>query len=250
MKCITKRHYHSRGQCNGSELYGKHRNGNEYPLFGEFEALHMIVSDGKYRIESDNGEVFRQGLCDGSNESIFEIYDSTELPTGYLQLETPDYSGTFEDFELVHGHDRVERTEKRKFYAYTETTENETAFGITETMNGYTQAIHSVYIPEEMSRREKARYIVKYLYDILKANEYASVSYSGLNFDNVNIYEYGVDSFRCYPMTKDADKLEQAHLLYLGALERKGSVVETFETGVKYVVQGLFKEDEEEGREE
>lgn len=248
MKCIHKNHEYRQEQYLGYELHVTDSEGNEGKLFEDFEELRLIVKNGKYRITNDKGEVFRQGLCDGTPESIFEAYDSTssDVPIFNLLLETPDYSGSFEDFELVHGHNRVEREKRRKFYLYTETMEGATSFGITETKGKYTKAIHSVYIPEEMSRREKARFIVKYLYDLLAANQFASLSYSGLTFDNVNIHEYGFESFKRYLMAKDSDRLEEAHLLYNDAIERKETVIETFDKGVKYEVQGLFKEEESE----
>lgn len=249
MKCIYKQHNYAWEHYEGYDLHVRNRKGeNVGKLFDDFEELRLIVHGGNYRLANKHNEVFRQGFCEGTPESIFEVYDSisSDIPTNNLQLETPDYSGSFEDFELVHGHNRVEREKKRKFYAYTETTEGGTAFGITETKGRNTKAVHSVYIPQEMSRREKARFIVKYLYDLLAANQFASLSYSGLTFDNVNIHEYGFESFKSYPMAKDSDRLEEAHLLYNDAMERKETVIETFDKGVKYEVQGLFKEEESE----
>ncbi|GEM_PF-6425580 len=249
MKCITRRNYISRGQQTGSKLYARQRNGDERPLFEDCEALRLTVTGGQYRLTCKQGGVIRQGQSNGSPESIFEIYDSTgaDLPTDFLKLELPGYSGSFFEYEQIYGHNRVERVTKRRFVVFTESTEGGTGFGFVERKNGLTTAIHSVYVPQELSRREKARFVVKYIYELLKANEYASVSYSGITIDGVNVHEYGFGAIKCRPAARDADILEEAHLLYLDALKRKQTVTEVFSSGAKYKPRGLFKAEEVKG---
>lgn len=243
MKCLFFRRYYEKGQAVESTLYGVTQDGNEARLFGEFEELTIFVKDGRYTIKNDKGEVFRQGLSDGTPSSILAIYDSTTLPAGGYRLETEDFSGDIEDYEKSCGHNRVERTERRRFVVFTEATPGESALGLIEVKDGLTIAIYSLYFDVEMSRRDKARYVVKYVYELLQANEYANINYAGLSLDGVNRHQYGMDSIKFYSIAKTSNQAEQPRLLFNDALENKRTITETFEEGYRYKNTGVFKEE-------
>lgn len=247
MKCIvTKRTYGKGSQLASEELIAESRDKTE--VIRIYNKLKMTVDiEGHYRITNGTGGTIRQGLCADSPASIFAIVDSCDFDTGSMELVTPTYSGTFEDYEKQYGHNRVERTKKRNFYVYTETTTEEgTGFGITEVKSNKTYAIYSLYLPEYKSRTDKARYIVKYIYDLLAPTEFASIRYNGLSFDGVYSDMYGHESIKAHSLGKESYQIEQARLLYYDAMERKTDVIEEFKPGIKYKPQGLFRKESEE----
>lgn len=245
MKCIVNKNTYFRNQHMRTELIAESRDRAE--VIRVLNKLKMTVNiDGTYRITNGTGGTIRQGLCADSSASIFAIVDSCDFGTGDMELKTPTYSGTFEDYEKQYGHNRVERTKKRNFYVYTETTEEGTGFGITEVRSSYTYGIHSIYLPEYKSRTDKARYIVKYIYDLLAPTEFASIRYNGLSFDGVYRDMYGHESIKAHSLGKESYQIEQARLLYYDAMVRKTDVIEEFKPGIKYKPQGLFRKESEE----
>lgn len=136
----------------------------------------------------------------------------------------------------------IERTEKRIFYVYTQRGDgNGTAFGIYEVKDGYTKAIHSIYIEGDYSQKERTNYVCRYITQMLKPNEYASINYTGLNFSKIDVQVYGYRAIKHRPTPKYSLMQEQAHLLY-DAMRRKTTITEVFDDNLfKYKPQRIFE---------
>lgn len=137
----------------------------------------------------------------------------------------------------------IERTEKRIFYVYTQRGDGEgTAFGIYEVKNGYTKAIYSIYVAGDYSQRERTNYVCRYITQMLKPDEYASINYTGLNFNKIDVQIFGYRAIKHRPSAKNSDMQEQAHLLYDDAMQRKTTITEVFDDNLfKYKPQRIFE---------
>lgn len=238
MKCITTWRTYAFNQLVDAELVAESQDRSiQYPLI---TGLIMTVKNGRYQIINGKGEIVRRGFTDGTPESIFDIYDSMTFKVGDLQLELPYYSGSFEDYEKEFGFGRVERVVNTKWKAYSEPTSDdseETIIGLLRYDGQRTYETHSIYIPERMTDSEKSEYIASYVYERLKANEYATIQ-------GVNLKAIRTDEISLYKMSY-LHRHEQARLLYISAMEHKASKSEFIPEGLHYRSEQLFEEEGE-----
>ena len=234
MNCICKQNTYWKGNLEDSALIGETEAGARTRMLN---GLTLTVEPTGFTLTNSDGATLRQGTA----KNVFEIYDSMPFPCDNLHIDAPGFNGTFESYEIAHGHGRVERTKVVKFAAFTETTESATAIGITRMAAGKTKAIYALYYDQRLSRREKAKEIADFVYPLLKPTERASISAVGINQDRANANYAGVvriDSDAYKP------KHEEARLLYGGAIESGQGTAEVFETAMKYETQGLFEQAE------
>lgn len=230
MKCVYRENYYGANSQGESKLVGETAEGERQSLLTKYNrgynSMLAVDNDGYKVTEGETDEIFRQG----TETHVFVIYDSLLFDPGQLLVKDgiKDVEMSFRDYENKYGYDRVQRTEKTKFYVYTESTADETAFGIVHFRDKRTLAIYSVYEPYPMTEREKTDYAKEIVSGQLQANQYGNVSAVGLprtvgNTD-VNIYHH---SF--------APKFEQAECLFDDAMERKETVIEQLgESGLHY----------------
>jgi len=236
VSCLTKiNEYHGNHYCR-STLAGEDKSGKQLDILN---GLTLTVDQSGYKLTNSDEAIIRQGLI----TDVFEIYDSTKLDLRNLTV-IDDINGErtdFESYEKRYGHGRVERTKSRRFFAYTETTETETAIGICEVKNDKTLAIYSLYYGDPLSRREKAAAIAAYIEPMLSPTERGSITAVGVTPDRANIQYSGV--LRVYNDGYRA-KHEQARLLFEQAKERQESVSEVFEgAGIEYEIQHIYETD-------
>ncbi|WP_226036736.1 hypothetical protein [Aquibacillus saliphilus] len=237
--CIYREHTINYNTLSDSRLIGESKEGERAPLLQE--QLTLTIADGRYRLTNGrNGEVLRQGLSDGTPESIFGIYDSASLVLPNLRVVTADFEGSFDQYEFKHGHGRIERTKLIKYFAFTETTDTDTVIGITQKAGNGTGAIYSTYFDYPLNRREKAQAIATFLLPKLKPNERATVTAVGVTPDQVNIKYQGV--LRIYNDGYE-DKHEEARLLAEEAAEHKESTSEVFDEAMYYQIEGLYSKE-------
>lgn len=237
MKCIiTKRTYGKGTQLLREEIIGESRDRTE--VIQILNKLKMTVdASGNYRITNGTGGTIRQGLCPDSPESIFAIVDSCDFNIGNMKLQTPSYSGSYEDYEQKFGFGRVLRDVKTKWRAYSETLPNDagyTAIGLVKYDSQVYYEIHSLYIPERYGRRRKSDYILDFIEKRLKANEYASIQSVGMAAKRTDVHFIRNELYK--------HRYELPRLLYNDAAERMGSVSEVIPEGMTYIPEKLFTE--------
>ena len=237
MDCICNENTYWKGNLIESALIGESKSGERtHTLNG----LNLTITKDGFKLANAKGAFLRQG----TETDLFAVYDSMAFPCDNLHLDAPGFKGTFEDYELSHGHGRVERTKAVKFTAFTETTKNATAIGITRLAGGgKTKAIFAFYYSHPLSRREKAKVIADFVFTLLRPTERGTITAVGVTVDNVNgpyagvIRTYG-DAYK--------PKHEEARILADSAAESGEGMAEVFETAMKYEFQGLFEDEAEE----
>lgn len=204
----------------------------------------LTVDNDGYRLAAGrSGAVLRQGQSDGSPASIFGVYDSMAFDAEPMKVITAGatevFSDSFTEYERTYGYGRVSREVKRTFYVYISSLEgDETAFGLVEHFNGKSLAIHSLYYPYKLSRKERTIEVIEYVKGLLAPTEHASITAAGLNPQRVNMFAY--DGVVRVNTTGYNEKLEQSRLLFDDAAERRSSLKEVFEEPVKYTPQGVY----------
>lgn len=237
--CIYTERTYAFNQLCRSRLVGETRDGKTAPLLQG--GLTLTVTDAGYELKTAAGGTVRMGV----ETDVFTIYDGTSLDLSNLTVidELRDERTDFESYERTYGHNRVDRTDKRTFLVYMETVEDATAYGIIEHHRGKTLAIHSIYIPHKLSRKDRTRSVVEYVKALLTPTEHASITSVGLAPERLNMYAY-TDIVRVNT-TGYTDRLEEPRLLFECAAERKESIAETFDEPTKYEPLGLFEVENE-----
>ena len=234
MDCICKQNTYWKGNLIESVLVGESKEGAKSRTLN---GLTLTIAKDGFKLTNTDNATLRQG----KQTNVFAVFDSMAFPCDNLRLSTQEFSGTFEDYELAHGHGRVERSKVVKFTAFTETTKSATSIGITRLAGGgKTKAIFAFYYDYAMSRREKAKVIADFVYTLLRPKERASITAVGVTVDKINGLYAGI--IRTYG---DAykPKHEEARLLYGDAMESGQSIAEVFETAMEYKTQGLFEDE-------
>jgi hypothetical protein len=243
MKCITMEHEFYSNHHTGSRYVGTTVGGVTTELLPQdpsgIKATLDVDVDG-FILRNNNGELLRKG----KETDVFAIYDSMQfsiLGDGLL-VTANSFNGSFTEYENKYGFDRVERTEKVKYLAYSERLEGASVFGLVKVHYGKTLAIHSLYVDKPLSNRERASFLADYVYGQLNANETASITIVGGKVDKANGKHPGVVRLHS---SKWQPKYEQARLLAEDAAERETSISERFTEPMRYQIQGIFGEDTE-----
>jgi hypothetical protein len=228
----------------GSRYVGTDKDGNTTELLPQdptgVKATLDVDVDG-FILRNNNGEL----LWKGKETDVFAIYDSMQfsIPGDGLLVITDSFNGSFTEYENKYGFDRVERTEKVKYLAYSERLEGASVFGLVKVHYGNTLEINSLYHDKELSNRERASFLADFVCERLDANETASITIVGGKVNKANVKHPGVVRLHS---SKWQPKYEQARLLAIDAGERRTSITERFTEPMRYQIQGIFKGEREE----
>ena len=235
MNCICKQNTYWKGNLEDSALIGETEAGARTRMLN---GLTLTVEPTGFTLTNSDGATLRQGTA----KNVFEIYDSMPFPCDNLHIDAPGFNGTFESYEIAHGHGRVERTKAVKFASYTETTKSATSIGLTCMAGGKTKAIYAFYYDHPLSRREAADEIADFVFPLLKPTEHGTITAVGVTVDRANVKYIGVT--RIYG---DAykPKHEEARILANDAAESGEGMAEIFEQAMEYKTQGLFEDEAE-----
>lgn len=225
MKCIYNDNLIVKNSLSHSTLKGRNEDGLITDVMklsdGGYKSILTVNESGFTLIAVGSKEILRRG----TDKNVFTIYDSLLINVKPLLVkdEVRGVELAYTDYENKYGFNRVERTVPAKYYLYSVPTEGAMAFGAIEKHAGYTLALHSVYVPKEMTKQESVDYIASYIFDQLAANEKGNVTAYDLpqyfEIPGVRVYSHGY-----------AARLETSEELYWDAIERKSTVSEVLMT--------------------
>ncbi|UOQ86201.1 hypothetical protein [Gracilibacillus salinarum] len=202
------------------------------PVFAKGGTL--TITEAGYKLTPTNSaEVIRSG----SQTDAFEVVEALDFDIEQLTVvdETKGVTLPLTDYSKRFRHGYHWRDGNRKFFAHIIKDEEAgaTGFGITEKANGYTYAIHSIYVPKAMTRKERSQYLVEYLAPLTDATEYARVQAIGANNSNVTDW-LGVEYVRIQPSITAQTNIEETELLAKDALARQSTITERLQEPIKY----------------
>lgn len=228
MKCIVKKREYSRLGEGKTELVD---NANLEPVFKYGGTL--TITKAGYQLATKAGEVLQRGVAtDG-----IAIIKALSFDVAPLQVkdEVKGVSFSWEEYERKFSHGHIFRDNARRFYvvAIKDEEQGATCFGITEKANGYTKAIHSFYVAELLNRYDRSQFVTDYVAELLFADEYAHVQGKGIDKPHVKDW-LGKEHIRIHGGISSQVSAEECEKLAMDALERKETVIETFEIPFKY----------------
>lgn len=240
MNCIEKLTDYTRLGTVGTTLVDSN---TLEPVFKDGGTL--TITKAGYQLATKAGEVLQRGVATDGIAIIKAL--SFDVEPLFVKDEVKGVSLLGEEYKRKFSHGHIFRDKARRFYAVAikDGQERATVFGITEKANGYTHAIHSVYLPELLNRYDRSQFVVDYVAKLLFADEYAQVQGKGidkphvkdwLNKEHVRV-RGGISS------QVSADEYE-CEKLALDALGRRGTLTETFDTPYKYEREEQQQDDE------
>lgn len=228
MKCVVKKREYSRLGEGKTELVDSV---NLEPVFKDGGTL--TITKAGYQLATKAGEVLQRGVATDGIAFIKALrFDVAPL---FVKDEVKGVSLPWKEYARKFSHGEIFRDKVRRFYvvAIKDEEQSATVFGITEKANGYTNAIHSVYVPESLNRYDRSQFVVDYVANLLFADEYAQVQGKGIDKPHVKDW-LDKEHVRVHGGISSQVSKEECEKLALDAFERKETLTETFEQPIKY----------------
>lgn len=243
IKCIAKLTEHGRLGSGKTQLVNS---ANLNPILQpdkEGYKATLTVTEQGHKLTTSDGETLKRG----KSTDVFSVVSTLDYDVQPLKV-VDDIKGKvlpYEEYQRRYDFANVVRDKdfKRKFYSVVIKDEEQgaTYFGITEKKEGLTYAIYSIYIPEAMNKYDRAQYLVDYVNEQLFAYEVAYIQAIGANYPDVKD-RLNKEHVRISGSISAVTNEEECTQLAEDAKERKTTVVERFEKGIKYKREGNEQE--------
>ncbi|MFD2654494.1 hypothetical protein [Gracilibacillus thailandensis] len=228
MKCIAQLTERSSKGAGKTELINSQ---TLEPIFAKGGVIKLTTAG--YKLTTEAGEVIRRG----KETDVISVVEALEYVVEPLTVkdEIRGVELPYDEYETKYNHGKHFRSKQRKFYVNYEKDEAKgvTTLGIAEKAEGLTYAIHSIYEPQLLNRKERSQYVVDYIANLLHADEFASVQ--GVGIDKPSVKDWlDKEHVRVRGSISSQVSEEETAKLAKDAMQRKATVVEKLAEPIKY----------------